>query len=34
VHEAAFTRRVPLYPPPLSWVFGFGLHFVARLERD
>jgi SAM-dependent methyltransferase len=31
--EVAFTRSVPLYPPPLSWVFGGGLHFVARLER-
>ncbi|MEM1272970.1 MAG: class I SAM-dependent methyltransferase [Pseudomonadota bacterium] len=25
------TRNVPLYPAPFSWVFGRGLHFVARL---
>jgi len=23
--------RLPLFPPPASWVFGRGLHFVARL---
>ena len=33
LREASITRDVPLYPPPLSWVFGSGLHFVARLER-
>lgn len=34
LHESRSTRDVPLYPPPLSWVFGTGLHFVARLERS
>jgi SAM-dependent methyltransferase len=33
LREARMTRDVPLYPPPLSWIFGTGLHFVARLER-
>ena len=28
----AFETRVPLYPFPLSAVFGRGLHFVARLR--
>lgn len=23
-----------LYPPPLDWLFGRGLHFLARLERE
>ena len=26
-----FITDVPLYPAPLSWVFGRKLHFVARL---
>ena len=26
-------RRIGLYPPPASWIFERGLHFVARLER-
>jgi SAM-dependent methyltransferase len=34
LHEVDVTRDVPLYPPPLSWAFGTGLHFVARLERS
>ncbi len=29
-----FTTQVPLYPAPLSWVFGRGLHFVARLDAS
>jgi SAM-dependent methyltransferase len=33
LREATFTMDVPLYPPPLSWVFGRDLHFVARFER-
>lgn len=33
LREAGMTHDVPLYPPPFSWVFGTGLHFVARLER-
>jgi len=28
---AAFDTHVPLYPAPLSWVFGRKLHFIARL---
>ena len=24
---------VPLYPMPLSWVFGRRLHFIARLQK-
>jgi SAM-dependent methyltransferase len=27
----AFQTDVPLYPAPLSWVFGRKLHFIARL---
>lgn len=27
-----FDTAVPLYPAPLSWVFGRKLHFVARLN--
>lgn len=27
----AWTGHVPVYPPPLSWIFGRSLHFVARL---
>ena len=26
-----FETNVPLYPPPLSWIFGRRLHFIARL---
>ena len=26
-----FDTNVPLYPAPLSWVFGRDLHFVTRL---
>ena len=26
-----FETKVPLYPAPLSWVFGRKLHFIARL---
>lgn len=26
-----FETKVPLYTPPLSWVFGRKLHFIARL---
>ncbi len=29
-----FTREVGLYPPPFSWIFDRGLHFVARLGVD
>jgi SAM-dependent methyltransferase len=33
LRTTALSEDVPLYPGPLSWVFGRGLHFVARLER-
>lgn len=33
LREANVSHDVPLYPAPLSWIFGFGLHFIARLER-
>lgn len=26
-----FQTTIPLYPPPLSWVFGRKLHFIAQL---
>jgi SAM-dependent methyltransferase len=26
------TEKIRLYPAPLSWFFGFGLHFVAELR--
>ena len=28
----AFQTSIPLYPAPLSWVFGRKLHFIARLN--
>jgi len=28
-----WNTHVPLYVPPLQWLFGTGLHFVAALER-
>ena len=27
------TSRVGLYPPPVDWVFGAKLHFIALLKR-
>ncbi|MEM9271161.1 MAG: class I SAM-dependent methyltransferase [Pseudomonadota bacterium] len=29
---ASFETRIPLYPAPLSWIFGRKLHFIARLS--
>ncbi|WP_037293213.1 class I SAM-dependent methyltransferase [Roseobacter sp. CCS2] len=29
-----FITDIPLYPAPLSWVFGRKLHFVARLTPN
>jgi SAM-dependent methyltransferase len=26
------TSRLPLYPPPANWIFGRGLHFLAKLR--
>lgn len=31
--ELKFTSQVPLYPPPVSWVAGRGLHFISLLEK-
>jgi len=31
--DATWTTRVPLYPPPVSFVAGRGLHFVALLRK-
>jgi SAM-dependent methyltransferase len=31
--EIRWTTRVPLYPPPVSFVAGRGLHFVALLRK-
>jgi SAM-dependent methyltransferase len=33
LHPVSMTRRLGLYPPPASWLFERGLHFVAVLER-
>jgi SAM-dependent methyltransferase len=30
----ATKSSLGLYPPPASWVFGRGLHFVGRFERS
>jgi SAM-dependent methyltransferase len=30
--ESAYRRKIGLYPPPASWLFERGLHFLARLE--
>lgn len=27
-----FVTAIPLYPAPLSWIFGRKLHFIARLD--
>src|SRR5216684_3124032 len=32
--ETTWTTRVPLYPPPISFVAGRGLHFVALLRKN
>ena len=29
--EDKFLTDIPLYPAPLSWIFGRKLHFIARL---
>ncbi len=31
--EATWTTKVPLYPPPASFVVGRGLHFVSLLQK-
>jgi hypothetical protein len=30
----AWHSRLGLYPAVADWVFGHGLHFVARLEHE
>ena len=30
----SWTEDVPLYPPPIAWVAGRHLHFVALLQKD
>lgn len=32
VEVLSWTNDVPLYPPPLSWIFGRSLHFIAQLR--
>ena len=32
VELLSWTNDVPLYPPPLSWIFGRSLHFIAQLR--
>jgi len=29
-----WTEELPLYPAPLSWIFGRHLHFIALLEKQ
>jgi hypothetical protein len=29
--EAKIEAEIPLYPFPLNWVFGRGLHFISLL---
>jgi len=31
---ASWNQRLSIYPWPADWVFGRGLHYVARLEFD
>ena len=33
LQETTWTTRVPLYPPPASFVAGRGLHFVSLLRK-
>jgi SAM-dependent methyltransferase len=28
-----YETSLSLYPPPVSWVFESGLHFIARLDK-
>jgi SAM-dependent methyltransferase len=30
---ASWNEKLGLFPPPLDWVFGRSLHFVARLDK-
>lgn len=29
---SVWERKLPLYPPPASWICGRSLHFIARLD--
>jgi SAM-dependent methyltransferase len=31
---AVSATRIGLYPWPASWIFGRGLHFIGRFEKD
>jgi SAM-dependent methyltransferase len=31
--EVNAERKIPIYPPPFSWVFGRKLHFIALLGK-
>jgi SAM-dependent methyltransferase len=33
LHAEVWVTDLPLYPPPLSWVFGRRLHVLCRLAR-
>lgn len=33
IRPVAAISKVPLYPPPFSWIFGRSLHFVTLLEK-
>jgi SAM-dependent methyltransferase len=34
LRTAAWQGRLQLYPGPADWLFGRGLHFLVRLERE
>lgn len=33
IRPVATISKLPLYPPPFSWIFGRSLHFVTLLEK-
>jgi SAM-dependent methyltransferase len=32
--ESSWTTKVPLYPPPFTWVVGRQLHFISLLKKS
>ena len=32
--RASWNERLHLFPPPVDWILGRSLHFVARLDRS
>jgi len=34
LREASWTTAVPLYPPPVSFIAGRGLHFVSLMQKS